>query len=206
MLQTSTVHAHTLVLLKELQSSPLFSELRLVGGTALALQLGHRFSIDLDFFGILDTETPELIDEITSLGFKVMIKRDTKAVKMFDVDNVKVDIVNYPYAWIEPAIETEGVRMAGMKDIAAMKLAAITNRGTRKDFVDIYFLLQYYSLNEMLGFYEQKFHDGSSFMALRSLSYFDDAEEQPMPKMFRCLEWEAVKRTVQESIRGLNLG
>lgn len=201
MLQTSTVEEHTLVLLKAMQKSPLLSEMRLVGGTALALQLGHRFSIDLDFFGVFEASTIDIIDEFTPQGFDVIIKRDTKAIKMLYVNKIKVDIVNYPYVWIEPAIETEGVIMAGLKDIAAMKLSAITNRGTRKDFVDIYFLLQHYSLKEMVAFYEQKYLDGSSFMVLRSLTYFNDAEEEPLPRIYSDLSWEKVKTTIQKAVR-----
>lgn len=201
MLQTTTVEEHTLVLLKKLQESPLFSRMRLVGGTALALQLGHRFSIDLDFFGTTEATIADIVSEFCLPDFNIIVQQDTKAIKLLYINNVKVDIVNYPYKWLEPAIETEGVRMAGMKDISAMKLSAVTNRGTRKDFVDIYFLLQHYSLREMIGFYEQKYPENSSLMALRSLTYFEDAEEQPLPRVYSELNWDTVKHTIQEEVR-----
>lgn len=102
---------------------------------------------------------------------------------------------------MEPAVEAEGVRMAGLKDISAMKLSTITNRGTRKDFVDIYFLLQHYSLHEMISFYEQKYPENSSLMALRSLTYFEDAEEQPLPKIYNKLDWDTIKYTIQDAVR-----
>lgn len=200
MLQTSTVEAHTLVLLKTLMRSPLLNEMRLVGGTALALQLGHRYSIDLDFFGTLPVTSTELLNEWQN-NFDVVIKRDTLPIKMLYINGVKVDFVNYPYSWLEPAIESEGVRMAGLKDIAAMKLSAVTNRGTRKDFVDIYFLLEHYSLNEMISFYQLKYPNSSSFMVLRSLTYFTDAEEEPMPRIYTKMDWGTIKETICQAVR-----
>jgi predicted nucleotidyltransferase component of viral defense system len=175
--------------------------MRLVGGTALALQLGHRFSIDLDFFGTMEATTTEIINEFCSPDFNIVVKQDTKSIKVLYINNIKVDIVNYPYKWLEPAIETDGVRMAGLKDIAAMKLSAITNRGTKKDFVDLYFLLQHYSLMQMITFYEQKYPNHSSFMVLRSLAYFEDAEEQPLPKIYSKLDWETIKIFIQKEVR-----
>lgn len=201
MLQTSTVEANTLVLLKTLMKSPLLTEMRLVGGTALALQLGHRYSIDLDFFGSLEATTTDLLEEFVSQNLRVTVKRDTRPIKMLYINEVKVDFVNYPYNWIDSPIEIEGIRMAGLRDIAAMKLSAITNRGTRKDFVDIYFLLNYYTIKEMLSFYEQKFPDSSPFMALRSLTYFVDAEEEPLPRIYHPLDWNTIKETIKQSVR-----
>ena len=200
MLQTITVEKSTLELLKSLQQISLLKPLRLVGGTALALQLGHRFSIDLDFFGMSDVETILLIKELGDRNMTVVIKYDKGAIKVLYINGVKVDIVNYPYAWIEPPIEVDGVCMAGLKDIAAMKLSAITNRGTKKDFIDIYFLLQHFSLEEMIQLYEQKYTEGSSFNVLRSLSYFDDAEDDPMPKMFHSVDWGKVKAAISLAI------
>jgi hypothetical protein len=149
MLQTNTVEKSTLDLLIKLQSIPLLSHLRLVGGTALALQIGHRKSIHLDFFGTIEETGLEIAHEIRQYGIvNIEIMLDRKSIKMFTIENVKVDIVNYPYDWIDSLIESEGVKMAGKKDIAPMKMAAITNRGSKKDFVDIYFLLkEFFYLN-----------------------------------------------------------
>ncbi|MDH6312742.1 putative nucleotidyltransferase component of viral defense system [Parabacteroides sp. PFB2-10] len=201
MLQTITVEESTLELLKKIQEIPLFHSFRLVGGTALALQIGHRFSIDLDFFGKHNFETLQIMNSLETDFFQVVLKYDKRVIKVLEINGVKVDIVNYPYEWIEPPVETEGVRMAGLKDIAAMKLSAITNRGTKKDFMDIYFLLQMFSLEEMCTFYTQKYRDGSLFNVIRSLSYFEDAESDPMPKLFQKVDWLTVKSTIQECIR-----
>jgi predicted nucleotidyltransferase component of viral defense system len=190
-----------LELLKKLQKIPLLNNLRLVGGTALALQLGHRRSVDLDFFGNIETTGLQIADELFTNGYEdVAVRYDTKNIKILFVNKVKIDIVNYRYEWIEPCIETESVRMAGLKDIAAMKLSAITNRGTKKDFVDIYFLLQHFSIQQMLDLYQQKYTDSSIFNVIRSMTYFVDAEENIMPKMLVPVQWENIKSTIRQVV------
>ncbi len=200
MLRTNTIEASTLELLKTLQQILLFRNLRLVGGTALALRMGHRHSIDLDLFGMIDADYMEISEVLQENKLKVTLNYNSKNIHQFTINDVKVDIVNYPYEWIEPQMEMNNIRLAGLKDIAAMKLSAITNRGTRKDFVDIYFLLQTFSLADMLLFYKQKYKDNSEFMVIKSLSYFIDAEEEPMPKMYIKTEWESIKRSIQEEL------
>ena len=90
--------------------------------------------------------------------------------------------------------------MASPKDIAALKINAIEGRGTKKDFIDMYLLLQHYSLEEILAFYQQKYPDYSIFRALRSLTYFDDADDQIMPHMFVEDTWENMKENVQTHV------
>ena len=116
-----------------------FSDMRLVGGTALALQLGHRISIDLDFFGQVDFEQIDLPKYFSSFNHTTSIKR-LKSINIFDIDNVKVDFVNYSYPWLFDQINIDGIRLADIKDIAAMKIAAITGRGSKKDFIHWCFL------------------------------------------------------------------
>lgn len=104
------------------------------------------------------------------------------------------------YQWLTEAITEDGLRLASPKDIAAMKVNAIEGRGTRKDFVDIYFLLQHYSLDEILGFYQEKYPEHSVFRALMSLSYFEDAEKQMMPKMFSKVSWDEMKAYIIKEV------
>jgi hypothetical protein len=87
-----------------------------------------------------------------------------------------------------------------LKDIAAMKLSAITNRGTMKDFVDIYFLLQHFSLNQMLELYMQKYTDGTLFNVIRSMTYFADAENNSMPEMLVPVQWEDIKTFIRHTV------
>jgi len=117
------------------------------------------------------------------------------------VNGIKVDVVSYPYPWLDPVVDLENIRMASLRDISAMKIAAITNRGSRKDFVDLYFLLDQFSLNEILANYKARINDGNEWMALRSLVYFEDAELQPMPEVFQDLSWDAVKRRISAAVK-----
>lgn len=202
MLFYKAVDNTTLELLKKLQSNKAFDNLILVGGTSLALQIGHRISIDIDLFGKIDIEKIELNNLLSSYGEVVEIQQ-TKNINIYILNGVKTDIVNYSYPWLKQPILTEGLKLAGKEDIAAMKLSAITGRGSKKDFIDMYFLLQKFSLPEMLSFYEQKYSDGSVFMVLRSLSYFDDAEEDVMPRMLVDVSWKKVKEKIISELKKL---
>lgn len=201
MLSYNTVERHTLELLKELTNHPLNSEMRLVGGTALALQYGHRQSVDLDFFGTFKGDYIDFKDMIDSFGTVTRIK-ETERIRIYQIDGIKVDFVDYSrYEWISSAVEEDGLRLASPIDIAAMKINAIEGRGSRKDFVDIYQLLQCYSLSELLEFYTQKYPDHSIFRALMSLTYFDDAEQQPMPIMLDDISWNEIKRCIYAEVK-----
>ncbi len=208
MLSYKTIEPHTLELLKGLSMEPLFGVLRLVGGTALALQYGHRKSIDLDFFGEIETDN-ETIKEVLRKHGKLTIVKESQNIKLYQLDEIKIDIVNYKYTWIDNPIKEGEIVLASPKDIAAMKINAIEGRGTKKDFIDMYFLLQHYSLKEILSFYQKKYPENSIFRALMSLSYFDDADQQLMPKMFSSIEWKDMKNYILNqvelySINGLN--
>ena len=199
MLSFRTVTSDTLELLKALMSAPELSLLRLVGGTALALQYGHRVSVDLDLFGEVTIDKFELHSLLQGVG-DVRVINETKNIHQYFVNGIKVDIVNYPYSWIDAPVEDDGIRLASSKDIAALKINAIEGRGTKKDFIDMYLLLQHYSLEEILTFYQQKYPDYSIFRALRSLTYFDDADAQIMPQMFIEDTWEKMKENIQAHV------
>lgn len=195
MLYLSTVEPTTLELLKMLQQLPILCNTRLVGGTALALQLGHRKSIDLDFFGRINADSQELQEALRTIG-TLTILSDSKNIHIYVLNDVKIDIVNYTYSWLDDVVYNDGIRLASPKDIAAMKITAIEGRGTKKDFVDIFFLLKQYSLKNILNFYSRKYPDSSSFMAMKSLAYFEDAEDEPMPYMFVDVSWSEIKRFI----------
>ena len=202
MLQYKTIEPGTLQLLKGLQTIPLLQGLRLVGGTSLALQLGHRKSVDLDLFGEISCDPLELRSTLEEY-FSVTVVKESKIINIYQIDGVKVDFVNYKYAWIDDPVEEDGITLAGIKDIAAMKVAALIGRGTKKDFIDMNRLLQFFSLKEILDMYMQKYPDGSLFIAMKSLSYFEDAESDPMPFMFDPIDWATVKANVREAVASL---
>lgn len=200
MLSYQTVEPHTLELLKRLMQEESLADTRLAGGTALALQYGHRMSIDLDFFGLINREETDLKGLLQSTGSTLTVLKETKNIGIYLIDNIKVDFVNYDYAWIDNYIVQDGIRLASDKDIAAMKINAIEGRGTKKDFIDMYFLLQHYPLNEILSFYQYKYPEHSIFRALMSLSYFEDADSQLMPKMLAPADWETMKDYISKHV------
>lgn len=200
MLSFQTVHSDTLELLKRLMHLPILDDMRLVGGTALALQYGHRRSVDLDFFGETTEDVHELTDALTDITKEIQIVNYTKRIKTYMLDDVKVDFVNYQYRWLQEPIVYDGIRLAAPKDIAAMKVNAVMGRGTKKDFIDIYYLLKHYSFEEILHFYLEKYPEGSTYRALLSMTYFEDADMQPSPYMLEDLEWEEIKRKIESEV------
>ena len=192
MLQYKVVDESTLDLLIKINDCSLFEQYRLVGGTALALIHGHRKSIDLDFFGPKKIDTFEMLQFFKSIGDIQEVRSSSKIDSLF-LNNVKIDVVNYPYPWIDSVLKNEKIRIASSKEIAAMKIAAITNRGSKKDFYDLNKLPEIFSLQQILDFYTKKFTDSSVFFALKSIVYFDDAEEQEDPIMFDLTSWNDVK-------------
>lgn len=200
MLYYNTIEPATLELLKKIQGIRMFSELCLVGGTGLALQYGHRKSIDLDLFGKLTVDEFEINQALRELG-RLNIINSSRNIKIYTLNNIKLDVVNYPYKWLKKPIIEDNVKLADKEDIAAMKFSAITNRGTKKDFIDIYFLLEEFSLEEMINLYTEKYDDGSEFMLIKSLTYFDDAEGDPMPMMLKDVSWEDIKKKIVGEIK-----
>jgi hypothetical protein len=113
--------------------------------------------------------------------------------------------VSLPYKWIDDPIVYDSISLASIKDIAAMKLAAITNRGTKKDFIDIALIINKIGLSQMMKYYKEKYPDGMEMMVLRSLVYFEDAEPQPDPVMLIPYNWGEIKNLIiHETKRFLN--
>jgi hypothetical protein len=200
MLYYKTIDPPTLELLTQMLKIPEFKDLRLAGGTALALQIGHRKSIDLDFFGQLKIDE-YMFSHVLKQFNEVKLLNQTENIKIYLINGIKTDFVNYSYDWIDQPVTDGCLRLAGLMDIAAMKLAAITGRGTKKDFIDIYFLLRNFTLEEMLAFYDRKYPDGSAFLALKSLGYFEDAEAEQNPVMLEGVEWDEVKNRINKDLK-----
>lgn len=195
MLQTQSVNPKLLELLNKIMKSEVFSDFNLVGGTSLSLQIGHRLSIDIDMFGNAEIDEIEFINELSKFG-KVIIIKKSKNILITSIDGIKVDFVNYKYPLLESIIVEKNIRLVSKKDIAAMKLNAVSGRGSKKDFIDLFFLLKDFELKEMLTFYDEKFKDGSSFMVLKSLSYFEDANKEEAPIMLVKNSWEKIKEKI----------
>ncbi len=195
MLHLETVDTRTWDLLNRLMTVPEFCELYLAGGTALALQVGHRKSIDLDLFGKFIVDEYRFSSILKTIG-NVRLINQSANIKTYLINNIKTDFVNYPYQWLNSPLVQDGIRLTSKADIAAMKLAAVTGRGTKKDFIDIFILLEYFTLKEMFQFYCSKFPEGSEFLVLKSLTWFEDAEPDRMPVMLTQINWEDVKTRI----------
>lgn len=200
MLHIETVSIPTLGLLRRLQTLPVLAETRLVGGTALALQLGHRKSVDLDFFGKWDLSV-SLLDEFAKCGRTEQRANSGRKLQYFEIAGVTVDCVTYDAPWLDPPVEEMGLRLAGERDIAAMKLFAVANRGVRKDFIDLWFLVRRHGLENMLRWFMSKYLDAPLAIVLRSLVYFDDAEDDPMPIMLQPFDWDRAKDDIRAAVR-----
>lgn len=197
MLQKQSVRKELLELLKFLMNQNEFDNFVLVGGTALSLQIGHRISVDIDLFGKCDLED-FLFAEILSQYGETSILKKSKRIQIYSVNGIKVDLVDYHYQLISPPVIIEGIRLASEEDIAAMKLNSIAGRGSKKDFIDFFYLVKKFSVEEMIRFYIEKYPDGSEFMVRKSLTYFDDADKDEMPVMTEDIDWDDIKKSIRQ--------
>jgi hypothetical protein len=199
MLQTQTVDGATLELLKDILAMPQLSKFALVGGTNLSLRLGHRLSIDLDLFTSEPFDTERLANDILTRFPNAEVASQSDIMLFMYVNDVKVDMVALPYPYIEPIEDYDGIRLASLPDIIAMKLSAIARRGVKKDFWDIAELLDMYSLAEMLEFYKAKYRSHDIFHLLRAIVYFADAEKQKDPDPLKKMTWKQVKTKMERA-------
>lgn len=197
MLRTDTVSKQTLELLNSFCTHPKLTDFFLVGGIALALQLGHRISIDLDFFSVKPLKTDELVG-ILEKEYNAEIFQLTDNAIVGKVKDVKIDFIAHQYPLLNELKMENDIRLSSLEDIAAMKLNAIKNRGSKKDFVDLYFLLKHFSLTEMLSLVNEKYSNNVDVLTLKSLVYFDDAELQPDCEMRIAVTWDEVKKEIEK--------
>ena len=200
MLRLSTIQPATLELLKSLMKVSDLSNFNLVGGTALALQLGHRLSIDLDLIGDEKFDPDILFSSLSQLGETKLNFKSNNTLGLF-INDIKVDIIRYSFPLIKPIIHAQSIRIVSIEDIAAMKLSAIAKRGSKKDFWDLYFILKKFSFQDLFNFYESKFGKESLFFVIKSLTYFDDANLDPDPIKIINVTWENVKSTIQSNLK-----
>lgn len=198
MLHKETLEPATLELIKRFQADPVFDGFVLVGGTALTLMIGHRISVDIDLFSLEPFDADNMLEHLErSYGFSLQY-RHHNTLKGF-VGNVFVDLHTHSYPMIREPIQEEGVTMMSKEDITAMKVSAISGNGTRpKDFIDMYFLFKEFSVDDILGFFAEKYNQRNTFHALKSLTYFEDMDETAWPKMLleKTLTPKVLKKTL----------
>src|SRR3989339_904244 len=176
----------------------------LAGGSSLALQIGHRRSIDFDFFTNKEFGSIEIKKKLQLIG-KYEVKNETPKTMVGEFNKVKFSLFYYSYQLVDKTTNFIGINLASIKDIAAMKLAAITDRGTKKDYIDLYFLAKNkFTFEKMFTFYKKKYKifESNKLTLLKALQYFEDADGSDMPEMIEKINWEEVKKFFRkETIR-----
>lgn len=176
----------------------------LAGGSALALQLNHRQSIDFDFFTAEDFLPSKFVSQLSAVG-KFIQERAEKGTILGEFQGVRFSLFHYPYPLLKKSLTFSGIKIACLEDIAPMKLTAVCDRGSKRDFIDVYFLIKRLTLQQILELYEQKYKklEVNLVSILKSLVYFIDAEEQEMPKMIKKVRWEEVKCFLKDEVKKL---
>lgn len=195
-LHTEAVDKNLLQLLEQLMISDELKNFYLVGGTALALQLGHRKSLDIDLF-YHDHFDSSFIADFLNDTFEISSLEVSKNLVRCYINKIKIDILSHRYPLVDPIITSNNIRIASLKDIAAMKLNAITNRGMKKDFWDIGTLLNIFSLKEMLMFYQIKYPTSSLWQVEKSLCWFEDADNELTEIIdLKGNHWQTIKQNI----------
>jgi len=203
MLHTESIEPVTLELLKSFMQKNYLADFVLAGGTALAFQIGHRRSIDLDMFTGKDFDSDVLLSKLLN-DYEILVLLKMPNTLICNINNIKVDFIRFKYPPIRPLIEVDDFRLFDIIDIAAMKIDAITGRGNKKDFFDLYFLLKQFKLTSLLEFYKEKYQHQTLFHVIRSISYFKDAENNPEPLVFDTkVTWSKVKKQISKELQNL---
>lgn len=192
--------------LAALAATPIAGRFYLAGGTALALHLGHRESVDLDLFREEPFDPTAELAHLRGSSWSVTSSGDSMLHLLYrhaPASPVRVSLLGYPYPLLRPLVPGAArldsrIRLASVEDILAMKVSAIGRRGSRRDFVDLYCAMKNRSLDlaAALALFDEKYrgvrYDRYHFV--RALTYFADADREPMPRMRISLEWDEVKR------------
>jgi len=194
--------------LNYLRQQPFIGDFYLAGGTALALQIGHRVSTDLDWFSTshrLLVSEREAIRQVLDDSGQFVVASEQDGMMFTRLFGADVSFIHQHHPLLEPTVAYQGIQLASPTDIGLMKLAAINSRGTRRDFIDLYSLREIVTLDRLLELAAIKYEDRPSFLpiAARALAYFEDAEPQPMPRLLTPVEWADVRAYCEAAARRL---
>ena len=191
---------------RRLAAAGLLDGWTLAGGTGMALQFGHRYSEDLDFFRAQEFDGAQLIDDLARLSHVQVQARSAGTLHAL-FDRLRLTFLKTPVPLLFPGAPYRGLVVADLRDIAVLKLIAIGGRGSRKDFVDLFFYLRSGgSLATVFEMIRRRFAgiDFNEYHLLRSLAFFEDAETEPMPRMLRRVTWANVKKAIVAEVRRLS--
>jgi hypothetical protein len=173
----------------------------LVGGTALSLQIGHRRSVDLDLFTQKDFQAQDILQHLEGNGYSPKVRHLQKQTLILEIEGVKVDFIRFRYPFAENVLLQESVRLAHIKDIACMKIDAIMGRGRKKDFCDLFYLLKYFSLPDIMEAYNRMYPHSTLFHVYKSLTWFEDADLDGDLDVFdKNFSWEKAKKAIVAAV------
>jgi len=180
----------------------------LAGGTGLALRLGHRISLDLDLFSkdrLLDNSDRLSLQNILTASGKIEVMEEKDGTCHMQLENTAVSLFHYSYKLLKPTSKWAGLKIASVEDISAMKLSAVISRGSKKDFIDLFFICRLHKTADLFNWAEQKFpgHPNFTIQAAKALLYFKDAEKEPMPRMLKPAAWPEIKAFFEKEISKL---
>lgn len=179
----------------------------LAGGTAIALYVGHRSSFDFDWFTQEHLRDPlQLAKDFQTQNISLIVRSVDRGTLHVSIAKTKTSFFEYRYPLIRQTVRWDKYEcsLASLDDLLCMKLAAIAQRGSRKDFVDLYAVLtKGLRLTQALKMYRKKFSIEDVSHLMYSLSYFDDADAEPMPRMLRQVNWETIKETLRREVKAL---
>lgn len=181
----------------------------LAGGTALALQLGHRTSLDFDFYNPKHFSSLDLYEKFEDIfkdqTVKISHQKDTLLCKVNDVD---LSFFWYKYRLIEKSTVYRGILLASLKDIASMKLVAVGHRPAKRDYIDIFYLLKKFTIKDLFSFAHKKYPNFNSYLSIRALSYFEDLEDSSQRStaiLDPNFSWPKTKNKIFEEVKKYQL-
>ncbi|MDR6806232.1 putative nucleotidyltransferase component of viral defense system [Dyadobacter sp. BE34] len=187
--------------MRRLLALPELAAFSLVGGTNLALRLGHRISVDIDLFTTSAFNLIEVKDAIAEACPNAIELSARNQTLLYQINGIKTDLIRHQYPEISEAENFDGIRFASLPDVIAMKLGAVAGRGAKKDFWDVHALLKHFSVKEMIHFYVLKYPSSDPAQVVRSLVYFEDADPQQDPIDLLNITWLEVKENLRDHIR-----
>lgn len=189
-----------------LAKSGILKDAYLAGGTALALQIGHRISVDFDFFTRKEFDEKIFVQRMRRLPLDFELERTDWKTILGYINKTRFSLFFYEYPLLAKPHKFLGINICDIKDIAPMKIAAISDRGTKRDFIDLYFIIaaeKLFTLRQILDLYDRKFKilRQNKLHILKSLVYFDDADQNIAPKMLKNADWQEIKNFFNKEVK-----
>jgi predicted nucleotidyltransferase component of viral defense system len=201
MLNWQTISPELKEIILTISQNQAFNQFRLCGGTALSLQLGHRISVDADFVSASYFDKNSIIGEIEKTLKDVSDLHTGDFGVFLKSKGIKVDFLSWNIPFIKPVVMKNGISLLDIEEIAAMKLFAITRRGEKKDYIDLAFLLQTYSLKDLVDCYKIRHPKNDTAIVIKFLLSYGDIENQPEPEMIIDFDWQKAKQILKDNIK-----